>query len=218
MTIHKDAIRTLAGLEKTSISARLSDIAAKDQQTARNVLEILFRFIAFLGRKGIPFRSDTTREGVLYDLMLERTFNLPKEREWINKRDNWMSDTIQNEIIKQFAQAVQKDIVSRASDCPFYGLTADSTTDINPTEQFSCSLQLVDSNLQSHCKFLGFYSSPDTTAETLFKCLKDIFVRLNISLDRLQGYCFDGANNMSGAFRCSGPTEGNLCCKKLHVR
>lgn len=62
------------------ISTLLSDFAAKDQQTARNVLEILFRTIAFLGRKGSPFRGDTTHDGVLYELKLEQTYNLPKER------------------------------------------------------------------------------------------------------------------------------------------
>ncbi len=46
--------------------------------------------------------------------------------------------------------------------------------------------------------FLGFYNCPDTTAETLFMCVKDLFMRLNIPISRLQGYCFDGASNMSG--------------------
>ncbi len=113
--IHKDVVRVFAGLKQTPISAILSDIAAKEQKTVRNVLEILFRSVAFLAKKGLSFRGDTTRDGVLYELMMERTYNLPKEREWMMRGDNWMSDTIQNEIISQFAHAVQRKIISRAS-------------------------------------------------------------------------------------------------------
>lgn len=78
----------MAGLQKMLLSV----IAAKEQQVARNVLEILFRSISFLGRKGLPFRGDTTCDGILYELML----------------DNWISTTIQNEIIAQFAHSVQR--------------------------------------------------------------------------------------------------------------
>ena len=46
--------------------------------------------------------------------------------------------------------------------------------------------------------FLSLYNAPDTTAETLFLCVEDIFIRLKLPLERLGGYCFDGAANMSG--------------------
>ncbi|KAJ8014412.1 hypothetical protein DPEC_G00039950 [Dallia pectoralis] len=127
--------------------------------------------------------------------MLERTYDLPEERKWIEGRDNWMSDTIQNEIIEKFAHAIQREIVARSSHCRFYGLTADGTT-----EQFSCSLKYVDSSLEPHTVFWGLYNARDSTGETLFSCIKDIFLRLNIPIERIAGFCFDGAANMSGCF------------------
>ncbi|CAM4529528.1 unnamed protein product [Leuciscus chuanchicus] len=130
--------------------ARLSSAHARKQATARHCLELLFRTIRFLGSKGIAFRGDTAREGILYELMLERTYDLPEERKWIEGRDNWMSDTIQNEIIKKFAHSIQRKIVARSSHCRFYGLTADGTTDISTAEQFSCCLKYVDSSLEPH--------------------------------------------------------------------
>lgn len=132
--------------------------------------------------------------------MLERIYDLPEERKWIEGRDNWMSDTIQNEIIEKFAHAIQREIVARSSHCRFYGLTADGTTDISTTEQFSCCLKYVDSSLEPHTVFLGFYNARDSTGETLFSCIKDIFLRLNIPIERIAGFCFDGAANMSGCF------------------
>jgi hypothetical protein len=127
---------------------------------------------------------------------------MPKAREWLQRRDNWMSDSIQNEILEIFAHAVLREIVSEAREHNFYGLTADGTTDVSSSEQFSCSLQYVDSNLEAVNVFLGFYNAPDSSGETLFSCIRDVFVRLNLPLDRLKGFCFDGAANMSG--RISG--------------
>lgn len=102
-------------------------------------------------------------------------------------------------VISQFAHAIQRKIISR----DIFGLIADCTTDISTSEQFSCGLQYVDSNLESHCDFLGFYKCPDTTAETLFRCVKDLFMRLNIPICLLQGYCFDGGRNVRPPVWCS---------------
>ena len=140
--------------------------------------------------------------------MMERTYALPNAREWLQQRDNWMSDTIQNEILEIFAHAVQREIVSEAREHYFYGLTADGTTDVSPSEQFSLCLQDVDSKLEVVNVLLRFYSVSDSTGETLFSSIEDVFVRFNLPLDeRLKGFCFDGADNMSG--RISG-VQANL--------
>ena len=198
--LHSDSSRAIALLKQTPINALISNAAARDQQTARAVLQLLFRSIKYLGRMGMPLRGHEHRDGALWQLMMERTHDLPKERAWLLRRDNWMSDTIQNEVIKMFAHAIQRDIAAEAEKCHFFGLTADGTTDISTSEQFSCCLQFVDSTLTAHNMFLGFYNARDSTAETLFLCIKDIFLRFNLPLERLQGYCFDGAANMSGRF------------------
>lgn len=177
----------------------------------------MFRSVLFLGKKGLAFRGDSSRDGILYELMLERTYNLPKEREWLLRRDNWLSDTIQNEVIQLFACAIQSEIVSRAANSPFYGLTADGTTDASNTEQFSLMLQYVDDNMETHSDFLGFYSAPDSSGETLFMCVRDVFLRLNVPIERLQGYCFDGASNMSGRFSGVQARLKKLCPESLFV-
>ncbi|KAI7802952.1 putative zinc finger MYM-type protein 1-like, partial [Triplophysa rosa] len=177
----------------------------------------MFRSVLFLGKKGLAFRGDSTRDGILYELMLERTYNLPRERQWIERRDNWLSDTIQNEIIQLYECAIQREIVSRATSSPYYGLTADGTTDSSTTEQFSLTLQYVDENLDINSDFLGFYNAPDSSGETLFRCIKDVFLRLNIPIERLHGYCFDGASNMSGRFLGVQAFLRKLCPGSLFV-
>lgn len=212
-----DSVQRHAALGNVPINALLSNALAEQQGTARHVLELLFRSIRFLGSKGMPFRGDTTRDGILYELMLERTYDLPKEREWVMRRDNWMSNTIQSEIIQQFAHAIQRDIVARSSESRFYELTADGTTDVSTTEQFSCNLQFVDGSLESHCLFLGFYNAQDSTGQTLFSCIKDVFLRLNIPIERLVAYCFDGASNMSGCFSGVQARLKKLCPQSMYV-
>ncbi len=114
--LHSDAVQKLTALINTPINVLLSDAARQAQATARHVLELMFRSVCFLGRKRVAFRDDSSRDGILYELMLERTFNLPKEREWILRRDNWLSDTIQNEVIQQYACAIHSEIISRATN------------------------------------------------------------------------------------------------------
>ena len=49
-----------------------------------------------------------------------------------------------------------------------------------------------------HNRFLGFYFAPDSIALTLATVIKAVLLRLQLNIDKLQGYCFDGASDMSG--------------------
>lgn len=73
------------------------------------------------------------------ELMLERTYDLPEEREWMARRDSWMSNTTHSEVIRRFSHTIRGNVVSHASKSTFYDLTADGTTDVSPTEQFPCN-------------------------------------------------------------------------------
>lgn len=64
----------------------------------------------------------------------------------------------------------------------FMEYTADGSIDISTTEQFLCNLQFVVSSLESHCLVLEFYNAQDNTGQTLFSCIKDLFLRMNIPI------------------------------------
>ena len=215
--LHSESLRVLSTEQTQPINAVLSDVASKQQNLARTVLELLFRSIKFWGRQGIALRGHENRDGTLWQLMLERTHSLPEARQWLLRRDNWMSNVVQNEILRMFGHAIQQQIVSEAKNCHFFGLTADGTTDISGKEQFSCSLQFVDSTLVVRNTFLGFYNAPDVSANTLFLSIKDIFIRLDLPIERLQGYCFDGAANMSGQFNGVRAKLKDLCADSLYI-
>lgn len=46
--------------------------------------------------------------------------------------------------------------------------------------------------------FMGFYETPKTDSDTLYKIVKDILFRLKLDFHNIRGYCFDGASNFSG--------------------
>ena len=119
--LHSDSVRTLASLKLTPINAMLSNVAAQEQAMARTGLKLLFRSIKLLGRQGLPLRGHDHRNGNLWQVMLERTHNLRKAREWMLRRDNWMSDKIENEILEMFAHAIQRDIMSEMCHRFFLG-------------------------------------------------------------------------------------------------
>lgn len=128
------------------------------------------------------------------------------------RRDNWLSDTIQNEMIELLAHAVQRRLVSGAMVSHYFGLTADGTTDISSSEQFSCHVHYCVNSV-----FWGFYSAVDSKADTLFRCITDIFLRLHLPIEKLQGYCFDGASNMSGRFTGVRARLAEVCPGSLFV-
>ena len=184
------------------IIGMLSDVAKQQQDIGRKFLNVLFCSIRFLGKKGLPFQGDKHRQGVLYDLMVERCEDDADLLCRVKKRDNWLSDQIQNEIIEMYAHIIQRTIASKVSSSVFFGLCADGTTDISGHEQVSISVQYADTDLIVHNDFLGFYNPTDTKAETLTSIITDALLRLQLPLSNLVGYCFDGASNMSG--RISG--------------
>ncbi len=79
-----------------------------------------------------------------------------------------------------------------------FAIMLDGTQDIAVREQESFCVRYVDSKLQIHEHFLGFYESASTTGEDLSKLLLKLMHEHNLDIDKLVGQCYDGAANMSG--------------------
>ena len=101
---HKHAaLKTL--LKKSRGVEQVLTVQRKQSQaTAQKVLSLMFSSALYLGRQGFPFQGDGQRDGAFFNLVLERAVadDLSDAIQFINRRDNWMSDTIQNEIIAMF--------------------------------------------------------------------------------------------------------------------
>ena len=58
----------------------------------------------------------------------------------------------------------------------------------------------VGENLSVNERFLGLYSVDSITADVLTAVIKDIMLRLNLSISKLHGQCYDdGCSTMSGS-------------------
>ena len=58
---------------------------------------------------------------------------------------------------------------------------------------------MVDEIPKLHEEFMGLYMVPSIDADTLVIVIKDCLVRMNLSLTKYRGQCYDGASTMSGA-------------------
>ena len=77
---------------------------------------------------------------------------------------------------------------------------ADEVTDSSNREQFVVCLRWVDKlSFAVNEDLIGLYQVDDITAATLFSSLKDVLLRMNISLHNCRAQCYDGASNMVGA-------------------
>lgn len=47
--------------------------------------------------------------------------------------------------------------------------------------------------------FLGLYKVPSIHASTLVSVMKDALCRMNITISKVRGQCYDGASTMQGA-------------------
>jgi len=76
-------------------------------------------------------------------------------------------------------------------------MTVNGTQNISGIEQQSICLRYIDDNLEPQQKFIGMYEIPETTKNTIVKCIADVLLRLNLTLYMLRGQTYDGAANMS---------------------
>ena len=76
---------------------------------------------------------------------------------------------------------------------------ADEVTDSSNKEQFVVCLRLVDHDLVTHEELVGLYAVDNITSETFVNSLKDVLLRMGLSVQNFRGQCYEGANNMVGS-------------------
>ena len=75
---------------------------------------------------------------------------------------------------------------------------ADECTDVSNKEQLAICLRHVDDYLVAHEEFIGFYHIPNIFSDTIVSVIKDVQLRMNLSLFKCRGQCYDGAGTMAG--------------------
>ena len=105
---------------------------------------------------------------------------------------------MQNEIIKTMALQVLCKVIEPIYSSPFLSLMVNETTDISNKEQLVVCIRWVDKSSQPHEEFIGLDHGESTQSSTLVSTIHNVLQRVNISITKLRGQCYDGASSMSG--------------------
>ena len=76
--------------------------------------------------------------------------------------------------------------IADLQNSPFYTLMVDESTDVSNKEQVVLCLRWVDD------EFIGLYTVDDISVNTLVAVIKDALLRMNLTLSKVRGQCYDG--------------------------
>lgn len=107
------------------LSTKLKD----DQVVARKCLHKIFTSIRFLCRQGLPLRGHSDDEGNFVKLLDLRSDDAPELRRWLDRKTDFTSHDVQNEIISQLSENIIRKICSQIGHRKF-AIIVDGTQDI----------------------------------------------------------------------------------------
>jgi len=96
------------------------------------------------------------------------------------------------------AQHVLREKLAEIRENQLFALMADEYTDVSNKEQLSFCLRTVSDDLEVKEDFLGFYELNNIRSDSIVHAMKDVLLRLNLSLENCRGQTYDGASNMMG--------------------
>ena len=118
--------------------------------------------------------------------------------QWMKRKENvYTSPTIQNEIIKVMGVKLLRDLSHDLQRSPFLSIMVDETTDVSNREQATVVIRSVE-GFEVHEQFIGLYTVPSIDSNTIVGMIKDVLIRMNLSINKVRGQCYDGASTMKG--------------------
>lgn len=202
-TFHKNALSLLTEAEKSKdIAEQLCSQYEAEKITRRNNLIKILSSVRFLARQGLPLRghgADTNSN--LNQLLILRGEDDVQLRKWIERKGErkYTSHEIQNEMLKVMALYILRDVATSIRNSSFYSILADETTDISNREQVVICLRWVDDDLDVHEDFIGLHKVDRIDAATIKTVILDVLMRMDLSLHKCRGQCYDGCSTMAGS-------------------
>lgn len=199
-SLHIDCAEALRNVENINVVQSISTVHLKQMMNNRTALMKIFSTLKALARQGLPIRGAKNDENSNFMTFLKaRAEDVAELKSWL-QRDGyrWLHHDSQNEILELMATTVLSEIMDEIREAEYFSISLDETSDISRTEQISVCLRIVSENLTANEHFIGFFSTPNTKAETLFDLVNEIFVLHKLPLSKLRGQCYDGASNVSG--------------------
>ena len=194
----KHAIEVLS--RPSHVDELLSQYAASQKRENSRCLMKILENIVFLGKQGLAFRGDgDDKTGNFYQLFLLRAKDDPALLKWIDKTyDRHVTPQAQNEILKLLATKLLRKIatVIRFSGC--YSILADEATDVRNTQQLVICIRWVTKDLAVEENFIGLIPLDKTNAQNITTAIKEVILRLGLSIEDAKAQCYDGCSTMTG--------------------
>ncbi|KYN28567.1 Zinc finger MYM-type protein 1 [Trachymyrmex cornetzi] len=197
--LHCSAIAVLGTLQQQSVIYCLSKTKKKEMIDARVALLKIFSTVKLLAKQGLSFRGKDDEYFNLVQILKMRAEDVPELNTWLNRTAyTWLYHDIINEIVELFANQVVRQNLEIIKSADFYAISLDETSDISRLEQVSICIRIALDNLTTMEFFMGFYSTENTKAQTLFDIVNDVHTPYDLKFSNLRGQCYDGASNVSG--------------------
>lgn len=122
---------------------------------------------------------------------------------------NYLSPTVQNELIECLSKAVQTSLINKILKCSCFSIIMDTTQDITKVDELSIIIRYIEiekeindrpSNLNITESFLGFVKVTDQTAAGMTDLILNSLKNLGLNLKKYRGQGYDGASTMSGVY------------------
>ena len=182
------------------IGAQLSRQYAKEMENNQVMLTKILSSVKFLARQGLALRGDGDESNGNFLQLLTFLDDDGTVNDWLKRKQNrYTSHEIQNELLKIMAHHVLRRVADSLQRSPFLTIMIDETTDVSNQEQVTVVMRRVNEELEVYEEFLGLYQVASIVADSLAAVIKDTMTRLNLSMRKLRGQCYDGCSTMSGA-------------------
>nr|CAI5844793.1 unnamed protein product [Callosobruchus analis] len=169
----------------------------------RDVLLRIINVIITLVSCNLPLRGHDSDSGNFmtisrllsnYDATLKDLLLKPKGE------INYLSPTIQNEIISLLGTTVRNNIISEIKKAPFLTIILDTTQDLSKIDQLSVVFRYISVTENDDNSFLGFIAVTDCSDAGLKTVILNLTKEYEIDLTKCRGQGYDGANVMSGVY------------------
>ena len=182
-----------------NIGVTLSQRHRDEKQSNQQCFLKILSNCKFLSRQGLAFHGggDDSDSNFLQLIKLQE-IDFPKLSNWMSKKTNtYTFPEIQNEMFKLFCCEVLPQASSNIQSSSFLTVMVDETMDMSNHEQVVVCMRWISANFEVQEDFIGLSQVDRIDAGTLVAVIKDIFLRMNISLNKLRGQCYDGAATMA---------------------